>query len=260
MMKSVSCVTVTRGRYQRWLRSFEGFLHQDYPNRELVVLVDRDEEGYAQIREHLRAHGIANARTKLCRENLPLGELRNRAIELAEGEVVCQWDDDDLYHPLRLSWQLQQMENQQAQASYLQEHLGLVESSGDLYWCDWIRTLELGMSSTMMVYKSCMPKYLPIRTHEDSLLQRALQKSCRVVSLCGFAGLHVYVDHGSNTSAQGHHLAVFRHYGLECATLRERRTKLCHWLQDYPALSELHVRGHRGDVAFTYSRPDASSA
>ena len=29
---------------------------------------------------------------------LPLGLLRNIAVAQAKGNIVCQWDDDDLYH------------------------------------------------------------------------------------------------------------------------------------------------------------------
>ena len=33
---------------------------------------------------------------------LTLGELRNLSVQYAQGEYVCQWDDDDYYSPLRL--------------------------------------------------------------------------------------------------------------------------------------------------------------
>jgi glycosyltransferase involved in cell wall biosynthesis len=33
-----------------------------------------------------------------------LGSLRNLDIEMAQGEYVCQWDDDDWYHAGRIEY------------------------------------------------------------------------------------------------------------------------------------------------------------
>src|SRR5262249_21685518 len=39
-------------------------------------------------------------------DRLVLGEKRNRACELAEGEIIAHWDDDDWQAPHRLSYQV----------------------------------------------------------------------------------------------------------------------------------------------------------
>jgi hypothetical protein len=43
-------------------------------------------------------------------EKLVLGEKRNRACELARGDVVVHWDDDDWHAPHRLSYQLAELQ------------------------------------------------------------------------------------------------------------------------------------------------------
>jgi hypothetical protein len=43
-----------------------------------------------------------------------LGTLRGLSLDVATGEIVCQWDDDDCHHPDRILHQVQQMTRQAA--------------------------------------------------------------------------------------------------------------------------------------------------
>src|SRR5262249_33524870 len=100
----ISCLMVTRGRYELARRALQDFRQQTYPNRELLIVDDDEDERLA--------HDVAMGPTtglvylRLPPENLPLGVLRNLAVASASGTYICQWDDDDCYHPRRLERQM----------------------------------------------------------------------------------------------------------------------------------------------------------
>jgi len=90
----------TRNRRRLAAQAVQWFLRQDYERRELVVLDDGGDglEALIPADPRVRYHRL-DAR-------LPLGAKRNRAVELARGEVIVHWDDDDWMAPDRLSRQV----------------------------------------------------------------------------------------------------------------------------------------------------------
>ncbi len=99
----VSCIMPTADR-RRWIPSaIEYFRRQDYPNRELVVLDDGDDRVADLIGDDPKIRYIG------LDEPLVLGAKRNRACELARGELIVHWDDDDWQAPSRLSYQVRSM-------------------------------------------------------------------------------------------------------------------------------------------------------
>jgi glycosyltransferase involved in cell wall biosynthesis len=100
----VSCVMPTRNRRRFVAQSIAYFLRQDYERRELIVLDD----GEDRVADLMPAD--ARVRYVPLDERLVLGEKRNRACELAGGEIVVHWDDDDWHAPNRLSYQVAELE------------------------------------------------------------------------------------------------------------------------------------------------------
>lgn len=98
----ISCVMPTYGRPLYVNEAVAMFLRQDYPDRELIVLNDCPGQTYVCDLPQVR---VVNRP-----ERYPtLGEKRNGAIELARGELIAVWDDDDVYLPWRLSYSLAAM-------------------------------------------------------------------------------------------------------------------------------------------------------
>jgi O-antigen biosynthesis protein len=95
----VSCIMPTGGRAEFALQAVRLFQRQDYPARELIILDDGA--------DGLQARLPADARLRYVRVSpgQSIGAKRNRACELARGELVIHWDDDDWYAPDRLSRQ-----------------------------------------------------------------------------------------------------------------------------------------------------------
>ncbi len=81
------------------IRAFEA---QTYPTKQLVIVSDNDAQVDAlrvrQFKSPTKVVGIGGPRS--------LGELRNEGLYHADGDYVCQWDDDDYYHPERISYQM----------------------------------------------------------------------------------------------------------------------------------------------------------
>ena len=86
----VSCILPTRGRPRFLVEAVQNFLAQDYPNKELVVVVDGDGDSAGALLPD-------DARVVLVRlrERLPLGQKRNVACARAGGDFIAHFDDDD---------------------------------------------------------------------------------------------------------------------------------------------------------------------
>jgi glycosyltransferase involved in cell wall biosynthesis len=84
-------------------RAIRYFARQDYVDRELVILDDGDDpvSDVADRRQRIRYVRLE--------ARLSIGAKRNLGCELARGDVVVHWDDDDWYAPNRISYQVEQL-------------------------------------------------------------------------------------------------------------------------------------------------------
>lgn len=90
----VSCLTATYGRFSVLQEALDCFLKQDYKNKELIILNNHPEP----IRCNLPQVVVINDPG-----HPTLGDCRNALLELASGELLRTWDDDDLYLPWAIS-------------------------------------------------------------------------------------------------------------------------------------------------------------
>jgi len=104
----VSCLCNTYGRPNFLEEAIKCFLDQDYPNKELIVLNDQVNVNY-YVNRHIEADNIRIVNCPKRFDNL--GQKRNYSLDLAKGDYICVWDDDDLYTPWRISESVKYMEN-----------------------------------------------------------------------------------------------------------------------------------------------------
>jgi len=95
----ISCLCGTWGRYSFLREAIASFLSQDYPNKELVILNQHPVPIACEL-PGVRVFNEPDRRLDLS-EGLDLA--RRRLIDLADGELVTWWDDDDLWLPEDLS-------------------------------------------------------------------------------------------------------------------------------------------------------------
>lgn len=193
-MPKVSCVMVTKGEFFPTRFAVECFLRQTHPDRELVVVCDREA---TELRRHLDEIAAPNIRF-VATERADLGTLRNRSIAAATGELICQWDDDDLYHPRRIEDMLAELERTAADAVFLhrwtlwQPDRGRLAVSGPRVW-----------EGSMLARREVLPAYPEAARGEDLEVVRIIRKQ-RSFHLMNRPDLYCYIFHGTNTWPEKH--------------------------------------------------------
>ena len=99
----VSCIMATADRPELVPKAIEYFSRQDYPSVELVIV----DNGVRAIDEAIPDDG--RIRYVRAPQRLTLAAAHNLACELASGDIICHWDDDDWMAPWRVSYQVQDL-------------------------------------------------------------------------------------------------------------------------------------------------------
>jgi Glycosyl transferase family 2/Bifunctional DNA primase/polymerase, N-terminal len=99
----VSCIMPTTGDRRRFLpQAIKCFQRQTYPNSELVILCDGEDD----VSDLIPADDGRIHYCYLGRDRQTLGAKLNSGCERARGELIAHFDDDDWSHPDRLSFQV----------------------------------------------------------------------------------------------------------------------------------------------------------
>jgi glycosyltransferase involved in cell wall biosynthesis len=197
----VSCLMVTKGDRFTIKYALACYQAQTHRRRELVVVVDRIGAGF--VEGLLRAAGIDSARVFVGRGGQTLGELRNLAIEHARGDILIQWDDDDLCDPLRIKACVDILTRLPAVA-VLQARLllwwparALAAISGRRFW-----------EGTIAVWRDHAPTYPSLGRGEDTPGVQQIAHS-QQVALADAPLLYVYAITQANTWHREHFDGLF---------------------------------------------------
>jgi glycosyltransferase involved in cell wall biosynthesis len=230
----VSCLMVTLPIPERLAfakRSIDDFCRQTLPNKILVLVLSGGVESVQRaIRDYAEARGRYDIRIFTLPGELNLGELRNFTFEAAAGDILCQWDDDDLYHPQRLERQLSVLLEGNFEAVYLQEVMQYFPAANIVYWTNWRGTELAGHPGTLMVRRE-VPVHYPTqggnaRLGEDGEVARVLIGRGRVGYLAALPHLYIYVSHGANSWPGGHHRMLADKLSISRALLRRREAEI----------------------------------
>lgn len=239
-LPKVSCLMVTSYAPERrefLARSLESYCRQTYPNRELVVVPDCAPNEQQELAQALADLGRADTFVSQAVEGQSLGALRNLSLERATGALVCQWDDDDLYHPRRVEVQAQPLRDGAAQASILGRHFNYFQQERRMLLIDWRGALFKGHPGTLMMRRDLGLRY-PVsgpfsrRSEDSSLFQQLLRRRVAVAVIDTAPELYVYRFHGANTWAREHHLGLVARHGSLRAELAADELQLAAGLRD----------------------------
>lgn len=190
----VSCLMVTHGELARVQLSIEQFKRQTYAPRELVIVCDQVTEAL----EALVAKAGDGVRLVSAVPDVTLGELRNLSVAAAHGDLVCQWDDDDLYGPDRIAHGVGALLQVGADALFLRQWF---------MWCPSQRVLALSRSriweGSMIARKSAIAPYPALRREEDTRMVDAMVARSSIALLDDPLS-YCYCIHGQNTSPDEH--------------------------------------------------------
>ena len=186
-----------------------------------------------------------------------LGALRNASLAAATGEVVCQWDDDDLNHPQRLERQFAHLNSEKSDACCFTDQLQFFFAERALCWSDW-RVREHGFEQlipgTLMAHRAARLRY-PETTEvasagEDSFLLKELAENGNVIPFHDAGFLNVYSYHGKNVFSEVHHRRIAYLAGPSVDFLREREPVLRDALRHYRLPEPYRVITGDGTVVF----------
>jgi glycosyltransferase involved in cell wall biosynthesis len=190
----VSCLMVTRGDLPRVRASIGYFKKQTYRSKELVIVCDAISVGLTR----LVAESGADVRLVQADERLSLGLLRNVSVEQAHGDIVCQWDDDDLYGAHRIERSVGALMQTKADAVFLRQ------------WCIWSpgqRILRLSgtrvWEGSMVALKAALPRYPDARHAEDTAMVE-IMFGRSLIALMDDPLSYCYCIHGQNTYDEPH--------------------------------------------------------
>lgn len=195
----VSCIMPTSNRPEFIRQAIYFFESQDYPNKELLIVYNSPDD--------LPNGNLTTAGIRLLQTNeLSIGGKRNYAVQYAKGTIIAQWDDDDLYHPKRLTEQVQPILEGTADITGL-TNTGFFELSEWQYWtCSpalFARIFHENVTGGTLVYlRSIWERLAHYRTtslQEDAIfLNNAIKGGARLARVEG-EHLFTYLRHRGNT-------------------------------------------------------------
>ncbi|HET6400431.1 MAG TPA: glycosyltransferase [Candidatus Kapabacteria bacterium] len=189
----ISCLMVTRNRFEFTKTAIHCFQNQTYPMKELVIVEHAPKNEL--LAEYVRGlddprisyYRVPNAKTSL-------GDVRNYSIECAKGHFVAIWDDDDLFDPLRLELQYLVIREAKAHACVLSRYTEWWPASRKLSISE-----ERAWEPTLLCEKSVLPPYsaLPLGGDGDTQVIEQLLREARVAYI-DIPRLYLYIFHGGN--------------------------------------------------------------
>ena len=240
------------GRLAFAKRSIDDYCRQTLVAKNLILVLSGGVESVqAAIRDYVESLGRDDIFVHTKPEDWNLGQLRNFTLEIAPGDIFCQWDDDDLYHPKRLEQQLALLLEGKWEAVYLQEVMQYFPAKKVLYWTNWRATDIGGHTGTLMVRREAAIKYPTqgdkARLGEDYEAALALLARGRVGYLQTMPHLYIYVSHGSNSWHDGHHLMLAEQLSISQGLLRRREAQIREGLAPHRLPADtIEVTGNNG--------------
>lgn len=261
-LPKISCLLVTaKSRIEYFQRSFQCYLDQTYPNRELVIVNEGPFEYQQQIKSVVGDRD--DVRFVFLDGYYTLGALRNISIILSNGDLFVQWDDDDFNMPERLMTQYSFLsKHPDARVCYLTDQLHYYFPTKELYWENWERFLSGNIQEfslipgTIMAYKKDFCFRYPssgtfASAGEDSILARDLCEQGKVVLLRDKGYLHVYSFHGKNVWDIQHHKIISERRSMSISHMLKNRNKISQTLKHLRLSDKINVFGSDG-FAFIY--------
>ena len=202
----ISCICVSYNRPHYLKKAIKYFQAQDYPNKELVIVYRSTDPETKQLVDSSTDGSIRGMEYDYS-EEITLGDIRNQAIAFTNGDIFCNWDDDDWYHPLRLSTQYGNMRDSGQSAALVTNMLVYDELMEQAYF-SMFRLWE----TSILCEKSNITdtvKYGSLNRSEDAVLVNKLME-LGSISPCTVPNLIIYRIHGSNTMQRSHYQKLFK--------------------------------------------------
>lgn len=188
-------------------RVIDCFRDQSYVNRQLAIIYEESDEltcGFLHgltWEENIKLVKVPDKPVKFS-----LGKLRNLSLEQADGDYVCQWDDDDWYDPDRLSAQMEAIQKADRPASILSRWIVFDAIRRKAY----LSNRRLWEGSILCRKELMLNKPYPeIAKGEDTEVIDYLSENDLLAIIDDQPGLYIYTYHGTNTWEPSHFEDIF---------------------------------------------------
>jgi glycosyltransferase involved in cell wall biosynthesis len=209
----ISCVCITKsGRTSFLKKSIGYFQSQTYPNTELIIVSQATQEENKQIEQFILDSKV-KIKLYIVDEQMDIGTMRHTSVLLSQGEIVCQWDDDDVFGKNRLSNQyIKLLSDTNNVGSAYCSLLYYFKNDRKIFLSNWSKNETIDRKfhqGTIMFYKDAYDErvyYNPVQAgnSEDWAFAKKIVLEGNIGLINQF-GDFVYVYHGSNTMELGHH-------------------------------------------------------
>jgi glycosyltransferase involved in cell wall biosynthesis len=241
----ISCLCVTRARVTLLSRAVRCFLDQSHPSRELLIVFDADDTATRQYVDTLADERIRGIEVPVSPRR-SLGSLRNLAVAEARGQYICQWDDDDWYHPDRLTAQLSALRASGRPACVLSRWT-CVDVEARRAYISPHRIWE----GSILIERERMVEYPDLARGEDTVALNVLSDR-QHLHMLDRPELYVYTFHGSNTWDRTHWSNVLGHSTV--MPWNEAQEVLARSGVDVVRPRELPMREHLAPTRYWFDR------
>lgn len=194
----ISCICVTNNRLELLDRAIRCYVNQNYPNKELIISYPKKDQKTKSALEVLPMSAELNIIKMERDDDESVGNARNLAISKCKGDYICVWDDDDWYHPSRLTFQYNSMQTigKGYNASILM-HLLLYNSVTQKAYLSFQYTWE----NSILCRKEIIlqNQYAHRNKGEDTHIIAFLEGKKLLHHIDDAPFLYVYIYHGENT-------------------------------------------------------------
>lgn len=206
MIPLVSCLCVTHRKPELLARAVACFLSQSYPLKQLVIVYENiDPITEAYVSRLKSVHTIKLVKADSSQVKKTLGELRNIAVEAADGTYICQWDDDDWFHAERISHQLQALQQAGKPASILDRWI-IYDATGQKAYYSHNRLWEGSILCRKDIFQ--LKRYSPVPKGEDTAIIDFLDEQ-DYLTVLDAPYLYIYIYHNRNTWTLDHFSEIF---------------------------------------------------
>jgi len=225
----ISCICITKDRTNLLQKAILYFQQQNYSNKELVISYPLKDKSTPALINQIRSTSSINILEIERDDKETLGNARNQAISKCHGEYICTWDDDDWYHPSRLSYQFNSMQTKGRgyQACVLTRLILYDATKGKSYL-----SFPYTWDNSMLCRKEIIfqNQYSHLNKGEDTHIIKFLDSKKLLYYIEDHPYLYIYIYHGNNVWNYAH----FEYFLKKSDLLSEEDSALIHNLLKQP--------------------------
>lgn len=191
----VSCIMPTYNRRRFVPLAMHYFLNQDYPNCELIVVDDGDDNIADLVPPDPRIRYIR------LDQRQSLGAKRNLACQQARGSIIMHWDDDDWSAPHRVSYQCAELDRHRAELGVTSRTYYLHPETASAWLHAYPLTLRANRAGGTLCYRRALWERSPfpaVSIGEDTAFVRQTASARKAIMFN--PAFYVGIIHQANTS------------------------------------------------------------